>query len=313
MRPLKNFLLIIMLMFSCQFIAAAEEPDGVTSMLQQELVASQKRVHRLETALIVVTVLYIFVYVMGRRRLMRMIWSRNKELKQALDKAEESDRMKSAFIRSMSHEVRTPLNAINGFSQILISQGESLSNEERADMVERITKNVDGITIIVDELLDMAEGESRREKNEIQVNALCRRMVEELKRANDKGLFVMFDSELPEDFTIMSIEKNIERILRHILGNALKFTEKGSITLHAMQKDDQLVISIADTGIGIAPEMREEIFKNFVKLDDEVNGVGLGLTLSRRLARSLGGDVVLDDSYKGGSCFQLLLPLKAEA
>ena len=143
-------------MFSCQFIAAAEESDGVTSMLQQELVASQKRVHQLETALIVVTVLYIFVYVMGRRRLMRMIWSRNKELKQALDKAEESDRMKSAFIRSMSHEVRTPLNAINGFSQILISQGESLSNEERADMVERITKNVDGITIIVDELLDMA-------------------------------------------------------------------------------------------------------------------------------------------------------------
>lgn len=302
-----------MLLFSCQFIAAAEEPDGVTSMLQQELVVSQKRVHRLETALIVVTVLYIFVYVMGRRRLMRKIWARNKELKSALEKAEESDRMKSAFIRNMSHEVRTPLNAINGFSQILISQGESLSHEEQADMVERITKSVEGITKIVDELLDMSEGESTHDRSLVQVNELCRKLIGELKKENDKGLFLMFDSELPEDFTIMSSEKNIERILRHILNNALKFTEKGSIDMHCIEKDDQLVISVADTGIGIAPEQREEIFKNFVQLDEEANGVGLGLTLSRRLARSLGGDVVLDDSYKGGSCFQLLLPLKAEA
>ena len=302
-----------MLLFSCQFIAAAEEPDGVTSMLQQELVVSQKRVHRLETALIVVTVLYIFVYVMGRRRLMRKIWARNKELKSALEKAEESDRMKSAFIRNMSHEVRTPLNAINGFSQILISQGESLSHEEQADMVERITKSVEGITKIVDELLDMSEGESTHDRSLVQVNELCRKLIGELKKENDKGLFLMFDSELPEDFTIMSSEKNIERILRHILNNALKFTEKGSIDMHCIEKDDQLVISVADTGIGIAPEQREEIFKNFVQLDEEANGVGLGLTLSRRLARMLGGDVVLDDSYTGGSCFQLLLPLKAEA
>lgn len=312
MKPIRDILLLLMMMFCCQTVSAGNDTQETTAV-QQELAAARKKAKNLETALVVVTVAYVFVYIMGRRRLVRKIWARNKELKSALDKAEEADRMKTAFIRNMSHEIRTPLNAINGFSQLLISEGESLSHEERADMVSRITKSVDGITNIVAELLDMSEGESHHEKKAVYVNRLCSRMIEEQKKDNRKGLFLMFDSELPEDYSIVSIEKNIELILHHILSNALKFTEKGSVTMHCVERDGQLVISISDTGIGIAPEKREEIFKNFVQLDEDVHGVGLGLTLSRRLARSLGGDVVLDDTYTGGSCFHLLLPLKTGA
>jgi signal transduction histidine kinase len=293
-------------------MVAAEEPEDVTIMLQQELAVAQKRAIQFETALVVVTVVYIIIYIMGRRRLMRKLWNRNKELKTALGKAEESDRMKTAFIRNMSHEIRTPLNAINGFSRILNSEGESLSSEERTDMVERITRNVEGITKIVDELIDMSEGESSFEIGIVHVNELCRRMIGEVKKNNEKGLFLMLDSELPEDFVIESNEKNIARILRHIFSNALKFTEKGSISMYCEKRDEQVVISISDTGIGIAPEKREEIFKNFVQLNENADGVGLGLTLSRRLARRLGGDVVLDETYTGGSCFQLLLPVRSE-
>jgi signal transduction histidine kinase len=218
--------------------------------------------------------------------------------------------MKTAFIRNMSHEIRTPLNAINGFSQLLNDPNVELNKEERTDMVDRISRSVDSITNTVAELLDMSEGESSHDEEEVHVNELCARMLEELKKQNDKDIFLMYDSELDEDFTVMSSTKNLERILRRILGNALKFTEKGSITLHCEKLNGQLLISIADTGIGIDPAKREEIFKTFVQLDDDVDGIGLGLTLSRRLARQLGGDVVLDDNYMGGARFLFTLPLK---
>ena len=278
--------------------------------MQMRWAMAEQKADRLQTALIVLTVVYIFVYIMGRRRLMRKIWSRNRQLKEALDKAQEADRMKTAFIRNMSHEIRTPLNAINGFSQLLNDPNVELNKEERADMVDRISRSVDSITNTVAELLDMSEGESSHDEEEVHVNELCARMLEELKKQNDKDIFLMYDSELDEDFTVMSSTKNLERILRRILGNALKFTEKGSITLHCEKLNGQLLISIADTGIGIDPAKREEIFKTFVQLDEDVDGIGLGLTLSRRLARQLGGDVVLDDNYMGGARFLFTLPLK---
>lgn len=278
--------------------------------MQMRWARAEQKADRLQTALIVLTAVYIFVYIMGRRRLMRKICSRNRQLKEALDKAEEADRMKTAFIRNMSHEIRTPLNAINGFSQLLNDPNVELNKEERADMVDRISRSVDSITNTVAELLDMSEGESSHDEEEVHVNELCARMLEELKKQNDKDIFLMYDSELDEDFTVMSSTKNLERILRRILGNALKFTEKGSITLHCEKLNGQLLISIADTGIGIDPAKREEIFKTFVQLDEDVDGIGLGLTLSRRLARQLGGDVVLDDNYMGGARFLFTLPLK---
>lgn len=307
MQPLKILLLTIALSAT---LGTAAQTDAPVDEMQMRWARAEQKADRLQTALIVLTVVYIFVYIMGRRRLMRKIWSRNRQLKEALDKAEEADRMKTAFIRNMSHEIRTPLNAINGFSQLLNDPNVELNKEERTDMVERISRSVDSITNTVAELLDMSEGESSHDEEEVHVNELCARMLEELKKQNDKDIFLMYDSELDEDFTVMSSTKNLERILRRILGNALKFTEKGSITLHCEKLNGQLLISIADTGIGIDPAKREEIFKTFVQLDEDVDGIGLGLTLSRRLARQLGGDVVLDDNYMGGARFLFTLPLK---
>ena len=307
MQPLKILLLTIALSAT---LGTAAQTDAPVDEMQMRWARAEQKADRLQTALIVLTVVYIFVYIMGRRRLMRKIWSRNRQLKEALDKAEEADRMKTAFIRNMSHEIRTPLNAINGFSQLLNDPNVELNKEERTDMVDRISRSVDSITNTVAELLDMSEGESSHDEEEVHVNELCARMLEELKKQNDKDIFLMYDSELDEDFTVMSSTKNLERILRRILGNALKFTEKGSITLHCEKLNGQLLISIADTGIGIDPAKREEIFKTFVQLDEDVDGIGLGLTLSRRLARQLGGDVVLDDNYMGGARFLFTLPLK---
>ena len=100
MKPIRDILLLLMMMFCCQTVSAGNDTQETTAV-QQELAAARKKAKNLETALVVVTVAYVFVYIMGRRRLVRKIWARNKELKSALDKAEEADRMKTAFIRNM--------------------------------------------------------------------------------------------------------------------------------------------------------------------------------------------------------------------
>lgn len=310
MKPLRILVFLTLLSLSAQVSVADNNalPDVDVS---QQLAEAEKRTDNWKTAFWVMTGVYIFVYIMGRRRLVRKIWARNKELKLALDKAQESDRLKTAFIRNISHEVRTPLNAINGFSQLLCSSDFELSQEERQDMKDRISKNAETLTDIFSEVLEMSEGESLHSLSDVDVNTLCREMIEEQKKVNEKGLDIRYASSLPDDFKVHTNEPNVRLILRHLLNNAVKFTEKGGVTLKCEVIGQQLVMSVADTGIGIEPDNRERIFDNFVKLDDYADGVGLGLPLSRRLARLLGGDVTYDYGYTGGARFLFTLPIKA--
>lgn len=310
MKPLRILVFLTLLSLSAQVSVADNNalPDVDVS---QQLAEAEKRTDNWKTAFWVMTGVYIFVYIMGRRRLVRKIWARNKELKLALDKAQESDRLKTAFIRNISHEVRTPLNAINGFSQLLCSSDFELSQEERQDMKDRISKNAETLTDIFSEVLEMSEGESLHSRSDVDVNTLCREMIKEEKKVNEKGLDIRYASSLPDDFKVHTNEPNVRLILRHLLDNAVKFTEKGGVTLKCEVIGQQLVMSVADTGIGIEPDNRERIFDNFVKLDDYADGVGLGLPLSRRLARLLGGDVTYDYGYTGGARFLFTLPIKA--
>ena len=310
MKPLRILVFLTLLSLSAQVSVADNNalPDVDVS---QQLAEAEKRTDNWKTAFWVMTGVYIFVYIMGRRRLVRKIWSRNRELKLALDKAQESDRLKTAFIRNISHEVRTPLNAINGFSQLLCSSDFELSQEERQDMKDRISKNAETLTDIFSEVLEMSEGESLHSRSDVDVNTLCREMIKEQKKVNEKGLDIRYASSLPDDFKVHTNEPNVRLILRHLLDNAVKFTEKGGVTLKCEVIGQQLVMSVADTGIGIEPDNRERIFDNFVKLDDYADGVGLGLSLSRRLARLLGGDVTYDYGYTGGARFLFTLPIKA--
>lgn len=310
MKPLRILVFLTLLLLSAQ-VSVADDSALPDADVSQQLAEAEKRTDNWKTAFWVMTGVYIFVYIMGRRRLVRKIWARNKELKLALDKAQESDRLKTAFIRNISHEVRTPLNAINGFSQLLCSSDFELSQEERQDMKDRISKSAETLTDIFSEVLEMSEGESLHSRSDVDVNTLCREMIKEQKKVNEKGLDIRYASSLPDDFKVHTNEPNVRLILHHLLNNAVKFTEKGGVTLKCEVIGQQLVMSVADTGIGIEPDNRERIFDNFVKLDDYADGVGLGLPLSRRLARLLGGDVTYDYGYTGGARFLFTLPIKA--
>lgn len=286
---------------------------------KEEAEAGKKKVKLLTNWLIGLIVAFLIIYIMGRRRLTRMIWDRNKKLKIALAHAEESDRMKTAFISNMSHEVRTPLNAVAGFSQVLCTPGIELGDEEKADMQERISVNVELITSIVNELLELSKSESESrlrpdsDMEEVWINQLCRSILRSMAIKANKGVETRFSTNVADDFTIRTHSNTVRRILTHILDNAQKFTEQGHVELRCVCDTDKKLLNliVTDTGVGIPETDRDRIFELFEKADGNFKeGIGLGLPISQRLASSIGAIISLDSTYTEGSRFILSIPIK---
>lgn len=281
-----------------------------TSLMRsrEEAAANKSLAKRLMNWLIGLTVVYLFVYIMGRRRLMRKIWAKNKDLRAALSRAAESDRMKSTFIQSMSHEIRTPLNAVSGFAEVICSPNYELSDDEKRDMQKRISSNVEQITSIINELLELSQSESEdvipdSEKTDVLVNELASTVVKECKGKQKTGVELRFTTDISDNFKIRSNTYRLKNALTHLMDNAMKFTELGHVELRCEHYGDQVRFIVTDTGCGIKAEDQERIFETFQKVDDFKTGVGLGLPICRRLIRSLGGEVSLDATYTNGARF----------
>lgn len=284
-------------------------------MTREESLANKKLAKKLTCWLIGLTSVYIFVYLMGRRRLLRKIWARNRQLKVALEKAEGSDRMKSAFIRSMSHEIRTPLNAVSGFSQVLCNPNFELDDEEKHDMEMRISKNVNQITNIINEMLELSKSESETsidegEKQQVCCNDLGRKALEGVKGKQHSGVELRFTSEVDDAFTVHTNANRLMVALRHLLDNAVKFTDTGYVELSIAKQSNRMLFCVTDTGVGIKEKDRDRIFETFSKVDDFKEGLGLGLPICRRLITSLGGEVQLDPTYSQGCRFIISLPME---
>ena len=287
-----------------------------TSLMRsrEEAATNRSLANRLWNWLIGLTALFLFVYIMGRRRLLMKIRAQNEELKKALVRAEESDRMKSTFIQSMSHEIRTPLNAVSGFSQVLCNPDFELSDEEKQDMQQRISSNVNLITTTINEMLELSMSESEStvsdlEKKDVLCNELGRTALQGFKDENSKDVELRFTSDVDDDFTIRTNAYRLNVALHHLLDNAVKFTDKGYVELSIVKKDASILFCVTDTGVGIKEEDRERIFETFSKVDDFKEGIGLGLPICRRLISTLGGEVALDPDYSAGCRFVVSLPL----
>ena len=281
-----------------------------TSLMRsrEEAAANKSLAKQLTNWLIGLTVVYLFVYIMGRRRLMRKIWAKNKDLRAALSRAAESDRMKSTFIQSRSHEIRTPLNAVSGFAEVICSPNYELSDDEKRDMQMRITSNVEQITSIINELLELSQSESEdvipdSEKTDVLVNELASTVVKECKGKQKTGVELRFTTDISDNFKIRSNTYRLKNALTHLMDNAMKFTELGHVELRCEHYGDGVRFIVTDTGCGIKAEDQERIFETFQKVDDFKTGVGLGLPICRRLIRSLGGEVSLDATYTNGARF----------
>ena len=242
----------------------------------------------------------------------------NAELKLANEKALEASKMKMAFIRNVSHEIRTPLNILNGFTQVLFDQGGQLSEEEKASISRSIDDNSRQMSELVNKMLEMSEASSQaviERSDEISAYRIATGAVQlsgitHTTAPDEPASPVSFQllSHLKREVLLTTNQTYAKRALRHLLGNARKFTRQGYVTLVLTETDEMAVFTVEDTGIGVPEEAREKIFGEFVKLDDYASGTGIGLPLARNIARKLGGDIVLDAAYTTGARFIMTLP-----
>ncbi len=249
----------------------------------------------------------------NKRKFTKKLQQQNQELKIARDKAKESERMKINFIKNMSHEIRTPLNIISGFAQVISDPDTELGQEERTEIASRITNSAQSIVNIINEILDISGKESIHyiDKNDtISCNDLAKQVLKNFQVGEQEN-DLHFVSSLKDSFKIKTNAQETEKILHHLMHNACKFTSHGDITLSCSLDDmeeNMVCFSVTDTGKGIKDGEEEKIFEHFYKVDAYKEGVGLGLPLARRIARQMGGDVILDTTYQEGSRFILRLP-----
>ncbi len=238
---------------------------------------------------------------------------KNEELQEANERSKVAESMKTAFIQNMTHQIRTPLNIVTGFAQVIHAGYQDIPKEEMETMIEGMQQSTQTITVILNQLIDISELDTnlKIEKSDV-VNPtdLCLDATQLIKMKNPKTVTIDLNSELPDDFTITTNRTWMLKVLHALLDNANKFTREGSITIGCRQKDEKTVeFSVTDTGCGIPESERENIFSKFVKLDEFTDGIGIGLSLCRNITQLLGGDITIDPDYTGGSRFVVTLPV----
>lgn len=240
-------------------------------------------------------------------------WKKEKKMKMELKvlhgKAQESEKMKQAFINSICHEIRTPLNAIVGFSDLIMN--EEIDEEMRREFPAEIQKSTVLLTGLVNSMLEVANLDVSEEKLPCEAADLRDICTQEMEQLNKKpGIEYILDIA-PESMIIQTNVQYLTQVIGHLLNNANKFTEKGCITLsyEADKPQENISISVTDTGCGIPKEKYEEVFHRFSKLDTFVPGNGLGLYLCRLIVKRLAGEIKIDPDYTEGTRMVVTLPI----
>ncbi len=231
-------------------------------------------------------------------------------LVKARNRAEESDRLKTAFIANMSHEIRTPLNAIVGFTSVL---PDIDNEEERKSLLDLIHENTQKLLRIVDDVVNISKIESGQEQLVMTTFDLNTMLAEAMAVFAEKlNPGVELNISFAQDALSVTTDMiRLSTIAKHLISNAMKFTQQGSIVVgYDNPVDGRVCIWVRDTGKGIAEENLERIFERFYKVDEFIPGAGLGLSICRVMASSLGGSVTVESKLGEGSIFRVDIPIK---
>ena len=223
-----------------------------------------------------------------------------------VEKYKQGMKAQKEYLQNMSHDIRTPMNAICGFSQILCNKQirDMLAEEEIAEYGVIIQSNTDLLSNWVNDILDISDIESGKYRINIgtcHVNDVCRKAISTVKYRCPEGVNLYMTSEVDDDYTIESDSRRVEQVIMNFLTNAEKHTDEGEIHVHVSLEENpgMITFSVTDTGEGVPPEKAELIFGRFEKLNTMNGGTGLGLPICRMIATQLGGETKLDLTHQG--------------
>ena len=290
---------------------------------QQAQLRNQKMIALTAASLTLIIFLAVFIYFRHRTALKleeknRELERKNAELTVANARAEESSRMKTNFIRQISHEIRTPLNILSGFTQIVTATEINLTEDEQRHARDQILENTNRITGLVNKMLELSEAGSQViiEKNDdVTAIQIAVQAIEETGIGNCPHIdFHLTIAPETGDIMLHTNLKQASRALSLLLDNAMKFLRKpngdsqaeGAVTL-TVSGTSPVSFTVEDNGIGIPAAEAENIFKEFIQLNEYYDGTGIGLTVARSIARRLEGDITLDTSYTKGARFVMTL------
>jgi len=247
----------------------------------------------------------------------QIIKERTAALVEAMEKAQAADRLKSAFLATMSHELRTPLNSIIGFTRMLLQGLAGPINREQEKQLGMVRSSARHLLELINDILDISKIEAQQlslmsEKFNLR-ESIEKTVQTVLPMADKKNL--RLTCRIEDDINeFLGDRRRVEQIMLNLLTNAVKFSEKGSIHLHCRKEQGHLVLSVADTGIGIPPDQIGVIFEAFRQIDTGITGTqegtGLGLNITKKLVEMMGGSIDVQSTIGAGSTFTVKLPLK---
>lgn len=295
-----------------------KEIDRLCTRFQADQLAYQNERDRIVSmrfylAGIIVSVLFlIFLLVLGWKKIFRLKHSQMRQ-EAMKEKAVQAIQRKNMFLSNMSHEVRTPLNAIVGFSAVLTDEDESFDDESRREFSEIIKVNSFQLLKLINDILDFSDFENDNITFNIRTHdavKLCNEVVETVMVSRKLEVEMRFDTDLSV-LMLDTDDARLRQVLINLLVNAAKFTEQGSIVLELKMADaDTALFSVTDTGCGIPPEKQHLIFERFEKLNDFVQGSGLGLSICQLIVKYMNGKLWVDSGYTRGARFCFTHPLK---
>ena len=260
---------------------------------------------------IVALVLILAIVVWEYRRRIKRLKKENERLEKERKQVEKAFDMKNEFITNITNELRAPLNPIEGFSDILGTQDYELQPEEREELSNMIKDSSKTITKLIDELAELSLYESKKTlpmNYSMSPNHLCRHMVDALRPQCKSGVRMFYETEISDDYAVQTNQEAVEALLRHLIENAIQYTDQGVITVATMEFENTLRTSVTDTGRGIPAERRPHVFDTFREMGDNQKLQGLGLSICRAIVKLLGGKIWLDENYTEGSRFIFELP-----